>query len=131
VRFCSAANINSPGQIVIAGAANAVDRAMVIAKELGAKRAVRLNVSAPFHCALMMPAQERLAADLERLEFRSPDIPLVTKSMQWRSLKVTRRGMRLSGRFPHRSGGRSQSRSWSQEVSTHLSKLDPERFCRD
>jgi [acyl-carrier-protein] S-malonyltransferase len=75
---CSAANINSPGQIVIAGTASAVDRAMVIVKELGAKRAVRLNVSAPFHCALMMPAQERLAADLEQLEFRNPDIPLIT-----------------------------------------------------
>jgi [acyl-carrier-protein] S-malonyltransferase len=75
---CSAANINSPGQIVIAGAANAVDRAMVIVKELGAKRSVRLNVSAPFHCALKMPAQERLAADLERLEFRNPDVPLIT-----------------------------------------------------
>jgi [acyl-carrier-protein] S-malonyltransferase len=75
---CSAANINSPGQIVIAGAAGAVERAMVIVKELGAKRAVKLNVSAPFHCALMMPAQVRLAAELEKLEFRNPGIPLIT-----------------------------------------------------
>jgi [acyl-carrier-protein] S-malonyltransferase len=75
---CSAANINSPGQIVIAGTASAVDRAMVIVKELGAKRAVKLNVSAPFHCALMMPAQLRLAADLKKLEFQNPGIPLIT-----------------------------------------------------
>jgi [acyl-carrier-protein] S-malonyltransferase len=75
---CSAANINSPGQIVIAGSASAIDRAMVIVKEFGAKRAVKLNVSAPFHCALMMPAQVRLASDLEKLEFRNPEIPLIT-----------------------------------------------------
>jgi len=53
---CSPANINSPGQIVIAGDAGAIDRAIPILKERGAKRAVKLNVSAPFHCALMQPA---------------------------------------------------------------------------
>jgi len=54
---CSAANINSANQVVIAGASNAVDRAMVVLKERGAKRTMKLNVSAPFHCAMMKPAR--------------------------------------------------------------------------
>jgi [acyl-carrier-protein] S-malonyltransferase len=73
----SPANINSPGQVVIAGHAGAVDRASELCKKAGAKRAIRLPVSAPFHCALMMPAQTRLAADLARLPFAEPDVPLV------------------------------------------------------
>ncbi|HEX8720943.1 MAG TPA: ACP S-malonyltransferase [Pyrinomonadaceae bacterium] len=75
---CSAANINSPGQIVIAGSAAAVERALPALKERGAKRAIPLKVSAPFHCALMLPAQERLAADLDGIEFRDLRVPLVT-----------------------------------------------------
>jgi [acyl-carrier-protein] S-malonyltransferase len=75
---CTPANINSASQIVIAGHAAAVDRAIELLKERGIKRAIRLKVSAPFHCALMMPAQERLAADLEKLEFRDLQMPLVT-----------------------------------------------------
>ena len=64
-QVCAPANINSPSQVVIAGNTEAVDRAIELLKERGAKRVMKLNVSAPFHCALMMPAQERLAADLE------------------------------------------------------------------
>jgi [acyl-carrier-protein] S-malonyltransferase len=75
---CSPANINSPGQIVIAGDAVAVEAAMALLKERGAKRVVKLNVSAPFHCALMMPAQERLSEDLEKLTFSELAMPLVT-----------------------------------------------------
>lgn len=75
---CSPANINSPAQIVIAGHAGAVERACVLLKERGAKRAVKLNVSAPFHCALMRPAQERLSADLEKLSFRDLCVPVVS-----------------------------------------------------
>ena len=71
------ANINSPGQVVIAGHAAAVDRASELCKKAGAKRALRLPVSAPFHCALMKPAQDRLAADLGQLPFRDPAVPLV------------------------------------------------------
>src|SRR5207253_1887467 len=56
--------------------AEAVDRACEILKEKGAKRAIKLNVSAPFHCALMMPAQERLAADLAELNYGSPSFPV-------------------------------------------------------
>lgn len=76
--ICSAANVNSPGQIVIAGAAGAIDRAIVILKELGAKRAMKLNVSAPFHCAMMKPAQDRLAVDLGTIQFNDSEMPLVT-----------------------------------------------------
>jgi [acyl-carrier-protein] S-malonyltransferase len=71
------ANINSPGQVVIAGHAGAVSRAVERCKAAGAKRAVALPVSAPFHCALMMPAQERLEADLATLPFADPRMPLV------------------------------------------------------
>jgi [acyl-carrier-protein] S-malonyltransferase len=68
-QVCSAANINSPGQVVIAGDAAAIDRAIELLKERGARRAMKLNVSAPFHCALMQPAQERLALDLNEIRF--------------------------------------------------------------
>jgi [acyl-carrier-protein] S-malonyltransferase len=66
----SAANLNSPDQVVIAGHTGAVNRATELAKAAGAKRAILLPVSAPFHCALMRPAQERLRADLDATEFR-------------------------------------------------------------
>jgi [acyl-carrier-protein] S-malonyltransferase len=75
---CSAANINSPGQIVIAGETGAIDRAVELLKTRGAKRAIKLNVSAPFHCDLMRPAQERLAADLAQVTFKDLAMPLVT-----------------------------------------------------
>jgi [acyl-carrier-protein] S-malonyltransferase len=73
----SAANLNSPEQIVISGTVKAVERAAELAKEAGAKRTVMLQVSAPFHCALMLPAQERLAKDLAQLNFRDPGIPVI------------------------------------------------------
>jgi len=74
---CQAANINSPEQIVISGNAGAVGRAIQFAAERGAKKAVSLPVSAPFHCALMQPAQDRLAVDLHALKFRTPSRPVV------------------------------------------------------
>lgn len=74
---CSPANVNSHSQLVIAGDTDAVDRACEVAKEKGAKRAIRLNVSAPFHCALMMPAQKRLSADLAALEYGEFAFPIV------------------------------------------------------
>lgn len=76
-QVCSVANLNSPGQVVIAGNTEAVDRAVEGLSGV-AKRVIKLKVSAPFHCALMKPAQDRLAADLERLEFREPAMPVVT-----------------------------------------------------
>lgn len=74
----SAANYNSPGQIVIAGHTAAVNRAIELAKDNGAKKAMLLPVSAPFHCALMMPAGERLASVLEHVVFQPLNIPVVT-----------------------------------------------------
>ena len=74
---CSVANMNSPGQVVIAGNTAAVDRAIELLKDV-ARRVIKLNVSAPFHCALMKPAQDRLATDLERLTFSEPKFPVVT-----------------------------------------------------
>ena len=71
------ANINGAGQVVIAGARAAVERAGVRARELGAKRVVPLPVSAPFHCLLMKPAEERLARELHNLDARDPAIPVV------------------------------------------------------
>jgi [acyl-carrier-protein] S-malonyltransferase len=74
---CEPANINSPDQIVISGHAAAVERAVKLAQERGAKRAILLPVSAPFHCSLMKPAQERLAVDLQKLTFAAPKVPVV------------------------------------------------------
>lgn len=76
-QVCSPANINSLSQVVIAGNTEAVDRACEILKEKGAKRAIKLSVSAPFHCGLMMPAQEKLAADLAGLSYGDFAFPIV------------------------------------------------------
>lgn len=73
---CEAANINSPEQVVISGHTAAVERAANLADERGAKKAKVLPVSAPFHCSLMKPAQERLADDLKGLEFLKPHTPV-------------------------------------------------------
>jgi len=73
----SPANLNAPGQVVIAGSREAVARACVRAKALGAKRAIPLRVSAPFHCALMRPAEERLAPELRALAASDPRVPVI------------------------------------------------------
>jgi [acyl-carrier-protein] S-malonyltransferase len=74
---CCAANLNSPDQTVISGSKEAVERAADLAKQRGAKRAIMLPVSAPFHCALMQPAQDRLAADLAGRTFYKPEVPVL------------------------------------------------------
>lgn len=74
---CSAVNFNSPGQVVIAGNSAAIDRAMVAAKDAGAKRALKLPVSVPSHCALMQPAAEKLYAKMQELTFAQPDVSLL------------------------------------------------------
>jgi len=79
-QVCQPANLNSPEQVVIAGHREAVERAAEIARSKGAKRAVMLPVSAPFHSSLMMPAQERLAEELNRLSFSDLKFPLATNS---------------------------------------------------
>jgi [acyl-carrier-protein] S-malonyltransferase len=72
----SAANLNCPGQIVIAGEAGAVDRAMALCTARGARRVLKLKVSAPFHCALMKPAEIRLQTDLKGLDFADASVPV-------------------------------------------------------
>lgn len=76
--ICAPANLNSPEQTVISGHAGAVKRAVEIASQSGAKRAVVLSVSAPFHSALMMPAQQKLEKDLDATQFADLQVPLVT-----------------------------------------------------
>jgi [acyl-carrier-protein] S-malonyltransferase len=77
-QICAPANINSGTQVVIAGNTEAIDRASELLKSRGAKRVLKLNVSAPFHSALMAPAQKRLAVDLEATRFEDLQVPLVT-----------------------------------------------------
>ena len=74
----SPANLNSPDQTVISGATAAVTRAAELCKAAGAKRTVMLAVSAPFHCSLMKPAQERLSTDLESIAFQDPAFPVIS-----------------------------------------------------
>lgn len=74
---CQAANDNDPGQVVVSGHKDAVERATVIAKEKGAKRAVLLPVSAPFHCSLMAPAAEAMAIALNNVNIMAPSVPLI------------------------------------------------------
>ena len=91
----TAANLNSPDQIVIAGHTAAVNRAVELAKAAGAKRAILLVVSAPFHCPLMEPAQERLAADLNTTAFSDLKIPLINnwQAREIRSADDAREGL--------------------------------------
>jgi [acyl-carrier-protein] S-malonyltransferase len=81
----TAANLNTPEQIVIAGHAGAVNRAVELAKAAGARRAMLLQVSAPFHCPLMKPAQERLKPALDAIGFRDLTIPLINN---WQAREV-------------------------------------------
>jgi [acyl-carrier-protein] S-malonyltransferase len=82
----TAANLNSPDQVVVAGHAKAVARAVELAKGAGAKRAILLPVSAPFHCPLMRPAQEKLRADLHATTFKDLAIPLINN---WQAQEIT------------------------------------------
>ncbi|HXB69722.1 MAG TPA: ACP S-malonyltransferase [Candidatus Acidoferrales bacterium] len=84
-QIVSAANFNSPDQVVIAGHTAAVHRAIELAKAAGARRAVLLPVSAPFHCALMKPAQDRLRPDLDATRFRDLSCPLVNN---WQAREI-------------------------------------------
>lgn len=73
----SAVNFNAPGQVVIAGHAKAVERAIEVAKEAGAKKAIKLPVSVPSHCLLMKPAAEKLDEAMAQVDFRTPEIPVL------------------------------------------------------
>lgn len=71
------ANYNCPGQVVIAGETGAVKRAMELAREKGAKRVMELNVSAPFHCRLLRPVEEKIARELDKIRMEAPRVPVV------------------------------------------------------
>ena len=116
----SAANLNAPDQVVIAGHSGAVQRAIELAKAAGARRAVLLPVSAPFHCALMKPAQERLAADLNAAEFAELSCPLVNnwQAREVRTAEEARRGLYQQVPHPVR---------WVESVS-YLAAHGVERF---
>ena len=100
----SPANLNSPGQVVIAGSAAGVARAVELAKGRGAKRAIMLNVSAPFHCALMKPAQDLLSVDLDTTEVADPRVPLVNnvEAQLVTSASVVRDGLKRQVTSPVR-----------------------------
>ena len=100
----SAANLNSPAQIVIAGHRAAVERAVELAKVRGAKRAILLNVSAPFHCSLMKPAQDRLAVDLDAVAIRDPQVALVNNASAAivRTAEAVRNGLKRQVTSPVR-----------------------------
>ena len=100
----SPANLNSPGQVVIAGHASAVARAVELSKARGARKAVMLNVSAPFHCALMQPAQVRLSRDLDVAEIADPQIPLANNvdAQVVRSAAAVRDGLKRQVTSPVR-----------------------------
>src|SRR5208337_1684806 len=83
--ICAAANDNGGGQVVISGTKDAVERAMELAKLAGAKRAILLPVSAPFHCPLMQPAQDRLKPDLDATAFSDLAIPLINN---WQAAEI-------------------------------------------
>jgi len=110
-QVCSPANINSPAQIVIAGNAEAVDRAIEILKECGAKRAIKLNVSAPFHCDLMLPAQESLAADLQKLTYADLQFPIIENVSAQENTKAERVRFALTEQV-------SKPVRWAQSVET-------------
>lgn len=74
---CQVANDNAPGQVVVSGAKAAIDRAIEMASEFGARRALLLPVSAPFHCALMQPAADAMAEALSNVEIKAPIVPLI------------------------------------------------------
>ncbi len=76
--ICQVANDNAPGQVVISGSKSAIDRAVQFAPEFGVRRAIPLTVSAPFHCALMKPAADRMAEALEKVQFAAPNVPLIS-----------------------------------------------------
>ncbi len=119
-QICLPANINSPSQIVIAGNAEAIDRACEVLKGKGAKRAIKLNVSAPFHCALMMPAQERLASDLKKIKFNDLRFPIVENV----TAEVNSNGSRVGEALTKQV---SSSVRWLQSVE-NLVKLGVDTF---
>jgi [acyl-carrier-protein] S-malonyltransferase len=116
----AAANLNSPDQIVIAGHAGAVNRAVELAKAAGAKRAIILPVSAPFHCSLMKPAQEKLKVDLDAAEFRDLEMPLVNN---WQAREIRTGAEAREGLYQQVPS----AVKWTDSIAS-LSRLGVSRF---
>ena len=119
------ANLNAPGQIVIAGHAQAVARAGERAKALGAKRAIPLAVSAPFHCALMKPAEDRLAPELRALATHDPAFPVVANVDAEPKRPPARRSRRWCGRCRRPCAGRTSCAGSIAEGATTFVELGP------
>jgi [acyl-carrier-protein] S-malonyltransferase len=121
----TAANLNSPDQVVIAGHAKAVERAMDLAKAAGAKRALLLPVSAPFHCPLMRPAQERLVKDLDTTVFKDLTFPLINN---WQAREITTGEEARQGLFeqiPNPVRWTDTIRQIAQRGITHVVEVGP------
>ncbi|MBI3698607.1 MAG: ACP S-malonyltransferase [Acidobacteria bacterium] len=121
------ANLNSPDQVVIAGHKAAVERAVALAQQAGAKRAVMLAVSAPFHCPLMLPAQQRLAADLAEVAFRNLQVPLVNNfaAREVRAAAEARQG--LIDHVPNPVRWEASIRRLAAQGVTHFIEVGPGR----
>ena len=127
----SPANLNSPEQTVISGNAAAVKRAVEIASQSGAKRAVMLPVSAPFHCDLMAPAQERLEKDLRATKFYELRFPVVTNA-DAEAITIRRRSTRSLGppSYAARALARFRARNDGKRRDAYSSKWVRARCCR-
>lgn len=108
-QICEIANDNSPGQVVISGHREAVERAVELSKEQGAKRSVMLNVSAPFHCALMEPARIAMEEALSEVNVKDPLVPLMDNF----SADIVREGNAISTLFVHQVTGRVR---WRESI---------------
>ena len=106
---CTVANDNDPAQVVISGHKGAIDRAIEIAKDMGAKRAVPLPVSAPFHCPLMQPAAEAMADALSYVVVAQPAVPLVA-NVTAEPDDRSRHHPQPAGRAGHRHGSLARKR---------------------
>ncbi len=126
-QVCQAANDNGGGQVVVSGDKAAVERALEIAKTKGAKRAMLLPVSAPFHCRLMQPAADAMAKALADVTIRPPASPLVSNVLAGRSPIPTRFAAAWSNRSRERCAGASRWPIWPATASRGSSRSAPAR----
>ena len=108
-QVCEVANDNSPGQVVISGHREAVERAVELSKKRGAKRSILLNVSAPFHCALMQPAEDRMNEALQDVLMKDPCLPVIDNV----SAQAVKRGDALKELLVHQVTGRVR---WRESI---------------
>jgi [acyl-carrier-protein] S-malonyltransferase len=109
-QVCEVANDNSPGQVVISGHLEAIERAIELSKEEGAKRSILLNVSAPFHCALMQPAQNRMEEAFQEVSVNNPCLPVIDNV----SAEAVKKGRDLRNLLIQQVTGRVR---WRESIS--------------